>query len=192
MVNIIWFILIVSAIIYALITNQAALINSEIFKSANASFTLLWQMLPLIVMWMGFLKIMEESGLLKKFTNFLSPFLRLLFPKLSRDSKALDYIASNIGANMLGLGSAATPFGLKAMQELQKNNPQKDTATTEMITFLVLNTAGVTIIPSTVIAMRLAHHSLNPTGIIITSVIATFCSSMAGLILDYFMRRHHE
>ena len=93
---------------------------------------------------------------------------------------------------MLGLGSAATPFGLKAMNELQKKNKKKDTATDEMITFLVLNTSGVTIIPTTVIAMRMANGSQNPECIIITSLLATLCSTICGLLLDYFIRRRHE
>ena len=93
---------------------------------------------------------------------------------------------------MLGLGSAATPFGLKAMDELQKDNPKKDTATEAMITFLVLNTGGVTLIPTTVIALRLMHGSANPTEIIITSILATAVSSASGLILDYFIRRRNK
>ena len=96
------------------------------------------------------------------------------------------------GANMLGLGSAATPFGLKAMDELQKDNPHKDTATEAMITFLVLNTGGVTLIPTTVIALRIMHGSINPTEIIITSILATAVSSISGLLLDYFIRRRNR
>ena len=93
---------------------------------------------------------------------------------------------------MLGLGSAATPFGLKAMDELQKDNPRKDTATEAMITFLILNTGGVTLIPTTVIALRIMHGSANPTEIIITSILATSVSSISGLILDYIIRRRNQ
>ena len=102
---------------------------------------------------------------------------------------ALGFIASNIAANMMGLGSAATPFGLKAMSELQKINDKKDTASVAMITFLVLNTAGVTIVPTTVLALRIAHGSANPSEIILPGVIATFCSSIGGLLLDYYIRK---
>ena len=101
----------------------------------------------------------------------------------------MGYIASNIAANAMGLGSAATPFGLKAMSELQKINPKKDTATDAMVTFLVLNTSGVTIVPTTTIALRLMHGSTNPESIIVTSLIATFFASVAGLLLDYYIRR---
>ena len=110
-------------------------------------------------------------------------------PPNPKNNDALGYIASNIAANAMGLGSAATPFGLKAMSELQKLNKCKDTATEPMITFIVLNTSGVTIVPTTTIALRLMNGSVNPESIIITSLIATICASTAGLLFDYFIRR---
>jgi Uncharacterized membrane protein, required for spore maturation in B.subtilis. len=122
----------------------------------------------------------------------VEPLLSKLFPSIPKDNKAIGYIASNIAANMMGLGSAATPFGLKAMKELQKINDKKDTASTSMITFLVLNTAGVTIVPTTVLALRIANNSSNPSEIIIPGVIATLCSSIAGLTLDYIIRRRQK
>ena len=134
------------------------------------------------------MNIANDSGLLHKFSKLLRPFLKRIMPTVKND-KALDYISSNIAANMLGLGSAATPFGLKAMKEEEKDNKEKDTATSGMITFLVLNTSGVTIIPMTVIALRLAYGSANPTAIIIPSIIATGISSLSGLTIDYFIRR---
>lgn len=192
MINIIWFILIFLGIIYSLITNNITLINDVILSSGNDALNLIMVMLPILVLWMGLLNIASHSGLLEKFAKLLNPLLSKLFPKLNKKDKALEYISSNVAANMLGLGSAATPFGLKAMQELQKNNPHKDTATSEMITFLVLNTSGVTIIPTTVIAMRLSNGSINPECIIITSILATLCSTTFGLLLDYFIRRRNE
>ena len=189
MVNIIWAGLIIIAIIYSLFTGNIDAINSGILKHASSGVNLVLEMMPLIILWTGIMKIAEASGLLNIFSNMLNPILRKLFPSLPKDHKALGYIASNIAANMLGLGSAATPFGLKAMQELQKDNPKKDTATEAMITFLVLNTGGVTLIPTTVIALRLASGSKNPTEIIITSILATLVSSISGLTLDYLIRR---
>ena len=189
MVNVIWVLLILIAIIYSLLTGQVETINNGILTHATSGVNLILEMMPLIVLWTGIMKIAEKSGLLHVFARALNPLLRRLFPSLPKDHKALGYIASNIGANMLGLGSAATPFGLKAMDELQKDNPKKDTATEAMITFLVLNTGGVTLIPTTVIALRIMHGSANPTEIIITSILATAVSSISGLILDYFIRR---
>mgnify|MGYP000197135816 FL=1 len=192
MVNIIWAGLILIAIIYSLLTGKIDTINSGILTHATSGVNLILEMMPLIVLWTGIMKIAEKSGLLQVFARALNPILRRLFPSLPKNHLALGYIASNIGANMLGLGSAATPFGLKAMDELQKDNPKKDTATEAMITFLVLNTGGVTLIPTTVIALRLMHGSANPTEIIITSILATAVSSASGLILDYFIRRRNK
>ncbi len=192
MVNIIWAILIFVAIIYSFITGNIDTINNGILTHATSGFNLILEMMPLIVLWTGIMKIAEEAGLLQIFSRILNPILSKLFPSLRKDDKALGYIASNIAANMLGLGSAATPFGLKAMEELQKNNPKKDTATEAMITFLVLNTGGVTLIPTTVIALRIMHGSINPTEIIITSILATTVSSVSGLLLDYSIRRRKK
>ena len=192
MINIIWFFLIFLGILYSIITNNVSLINDVILTSGNDAINLIMTMLPILVLWMGLLNIASKSLLLEKFARLLNPILRHLFPKLDKKDKALEYISSNVAANMLGLGSAATPFGLKAMKELQKNNQNKDTATSEMITFLVLNTSGVTIIPTTVIAMRIASKSINPECIIITSLLATLCSTIFGLLLDYIIRRRHE
>ena len=154
MVSIIWTFLIVIAIIYSFISGKVDIINNTILTSGNSALKLMLSLLPTIALWSGIMKIAEDSGLLTKFANLLRPFLRKLFPSVPKDNKALGYISSNIAANMLGLGSAATPFGLKAMEELQKINDKKDTASTPMITFLVLNTAGVTIIPTTILAIR--------------------------------------
>ena len=189
MVNVIWVFLILIAIIYSLLMGQVDTINNGILTHAKTGINLIMEMMPLIVLWTGIMKIAEKSGLLQVFAKALNPILRRLFPSLPKTHKALGYIASNIGANMLGLGSAATPFGLKAMEELQKDNPKKNEATEAMITFLVLNTGGVTLIPTTVIALRIMHGSINPTEIIITSILATAVSSISGLLLDYFIRR---
>lgn len=192
MVNIIWASLIFIAIIYSFFTGNIETINNGILTHATSGMNLILEMMPLIVLWTGIMKIAENSGLLEIFSRILNPLLSKLFPSLNKDHKALGYIASNIAANMLGLGSAATPFGLKAMEELQKDNPNKDTATEAMITFLVLNTGGVTLIPTTVIALRMMYGSSNPTEIIITSILATTISSFSGLMLDYMIRRKNR
>ena len=138
------------------------------------------------------MKIAEEAGMLKKFAHFLEPILSKLFPTVPKDNPSLGFIASNIAANMMGLGSAATPFGLKAMKRMQELNDKKDTATRSMITFLVINTASVTIIPTTVISLRILNKSSNPTEILSASLISSFSSCFIGLLLDrlfYFIWR---
>lgn len=189
MVSYIWLFLIAIGIIYSLLTGNIDVINKSILTNANKALDLILELLPIIVLWTGILKIAEKSGLLDKFAKLLRPFLSKLFPTVPKDNKALGYIASNIAANMMGLGSAATPAGLKAIGELQKINPKKDTASTPMITFLVLNTAGVTIIPTTILALRTAYNSSNPTEIVLPAVLATTCSCIAGVFLDYLIRK---
>lgn len=192
MVGYIWAFLILIGVIYSFFTGNISIINDSILTNANKALELILNLMPIIVLWTGILKIAEVSGLLDKFAAFLRPILCKLFPDVPKDNKALGYISSNIAANMLGLGSAATPAGLKAMKELQEINQTKDTASTPMITFLVLNTAGVTIIPTTILALRGAYHSLNPGEIILPAIIATACSSIAGLTLDYFIRKRNR
>lgn len=192
MVSVIWIVLILSGILYYFITGNLDALNNEILTNANKALELMLELMPIIVLWTGIMKIAEDSGLLHKFSRLLEPFLKKIFPSVPKDNLALGYIASNIAANAMGLGSAATPFGLKAMSELQKINETKDTASEAMITFLVLNTAGVTIIPTTILAMRVMYNSHNPSEIIVPAVLATACSSIAGLTLDYFIRKRRK
>ena len=189
MVNIIWGIFILLGITYGIFSGNVKTINDILINSGKTSIEIIMEMIPVLVVWMGLMEIAEKSGLLTLISQKLSKVLRILFPSIPKDNKALGYIASNVAVNMAGLGSAATPFGLKAMEELQKINPKKDTASEAMITFLVLNTGGVTIIPTTIIALRTLHKSLNPNEIIITCILATFISCLSGLLLDYLIRR---
>jgi len=192
MVTYIWVFFIVIGGIFTIVTGNVELFNNQILQGGKDGLQLLFEMLPLLVLWTGIMQIAEDSKILELFSNLVRPLLRKLFPSLPKNHPALGYIASNIAANALGLGSAATPFGLKAMECLQKDNPEKDTATEAMITFLVLNTGGVTIVPTTVIALRMMYGSANPSEIIITSILATFCSNISGLIYDYFKRRKNH
>lgn len=189
MVGVIWASLLGIGILFLLLTGNFNVLNESILSNANDALDLMLNLLPLIVLWTGILKIADDSGLLHKFAKILNPILSKLFPSIPKDNKALGYISSNIAANMLGLGSAATPAGLKAMAELQKINEDKETASEGMITFLVLNTAGVTIIPTTILALRVAYGSSNPEEIILPAILATMASSIAGLTLDYIIRK---
>lgn len=192
MVNIIWSVLIILGIIYSLFSGRIDVINNEILNSAKSSLDMILKLFPVMAIWLGIMEIAQKSGLLEKFAKFISPILNKLFPEIPKNHESLSFIASNMVANMMGLGNAATPFGLKAMQSLQELNKKKDTASRSMITFLVLNTGGLTIIPTTVISMRLMYGSANPTEIIIPCIIATFISTICGLILDRFIARRHK
>lgn len=189
MVNIIWGIFIIVGILYSFATGNIEIINDEIINAGKAGFDLIMNTMPLLVIWMGLMQIAEKSGLINKIALALSPVLSKLFPKIPKNHPALGYIASNVAVNMAGLGSAATPFGLKAMEKLQELNDDKKRASTSMITFLVLNTSGVTIVPTTIIALRKAAGSTNPTLVLPFCIMATMASTIGGLTLDYIIRR---
>lgn len=185
MVTFVWFLLIIIGILAFIFTGNINVLNKSLLSSINSSFSLIYGILPGIVLWCGIMKIAENSGLLTKLSLLLKPILYKLFPTIPKDSKALDFISSNIVANMLGLGSVATPYGLKAMKELQKYNLKKDEATHAMQTFLVINTAGVTLIPTMVISLRINYSSINPFIIIIPSIIITSLSCLFAIFLNY-------
>ena len=187
MINIIWGFFIITGIIYSLFTGNIEVINNEILTSCKTSLNLIMEIFPVIALWLGIMQIAEVSGLLKKLSIILSPILGKLFPELPKDHEAISLMASNIISNMAGLGSAATPFGLKAMKSLDRVNKKKDTASRSMITFLVLNTSGVTIIPTTIISLRLMYGSVSPTEIVVPCIIATFFSSLFGLLFDRYL-----
>ena len=189
MVNIIWMALILIGILYGLVTNNLDIVNSSIIDSTKVSLDMLFKIFPVLALWMGLTKIAEESKLLKKLSNMLSPFLTKLFPEIPKGHESLSLIASNMIANVFGLGSAATPFGLKAMNSLQKINKKKDTASRSMITFLVINTSGLTIIPTTIISLRMMYGSLQPTKIVFACIISTICATIGGIIIDRVLAR---
>lgn len=189
MVNIIWGLFIVSGIIYSLFTGKMSIMNTTIIDSCKTSLKMIMEVFPVIALWMGIMKIAEESLLLKKLSKLISPILNKIFPEIPSTDESLSLIASNVIANIFGLGSAATPFGLKAMEALQKINKKKDTASNSMITFLVLNTSGLTIIPTTVISLRVMYNSSNPMMIVSGCIIATICSTFGGLFINYLLSR---
>lgn len=186
---------IVLGIVYSFITGNTSYINDSLITSGGNAIEMILKMIPLLCLWMGVMKIASSSGLLGVMSKKLSRIIHPLFPELDRDSEAISYIATNMAMNMLGTGSGATPFGLKAFEELQKDNPKKDTATRSMITFLVINTASVTIIPTTVISLRTLNGSVNPTEIILASIIVTVLSCGFGIVVDrifYHLWRRYD
>ena len=150
------------------------------------------KILPVMGLWLGIMNIASKSGLLAKFSKLISPILIKIFPDIPKNHESISYISSNIVANMFGLGNAATPFGLKAMKSLQELNPKKDEATRSMITFLVINTCGLTIIPTTVISLRMLYGSDNPTFILLPCIVVTFVSLVLGLIVDRILATRYK
>lgn len=189
MVNKLWAAFIIIGIIFCMATGNIVVINNQMINGGKSALEMVIEMLPLMAIWSGLMNIASKSGLLSKISLKLSPILHPLFPDIEPGHESLGYITSNMVANVFGLGSAATPFGLKAMKSLQELNKEKEIASRSMITFLVINTSGLTLIPTTIISLRMMHNSSNPTEIILASILATFTSTFFGLLMNKFLSR---
>ena len=182
MLNILWPIFIILSFIYGLISGKVNEINNGIFKSLTDAVELTMTFLGTICLWNGLMEIVKKTTLINKLTKILKPLINILFPELKENQKAKEAIAMNLIANILGLGNAATPLGLKAMKTMQKENKKKDTLSNSMMMFIVLNTASLQLIPTNVIAIRSSLNSDNPTNIILPVWIATIIAAMVGII----------
>ncbi|HIS29554.1 MAG TPA: spore maturation protein, partial [Candidatus Avamphibacillus intestinigallinarum] len=180
MVNMIWVIMLVTGIVYAFFNGTIEEVNEAIFESAGEAVTLSIGLISVLVFWLGIMKIAEEAGILKGLAMLFRPIILKIFPDIPKDHPAIGYILSNITANLFGLGNAATPMGIKAMKELKTLAPDEE-ATRSMITFLAINTAGLTIVPTTIIAIRMQYDSIAPTEIIGTTLVATTVSLCGAL-----------
>jgi spore maturation protein SpmA len=166
-------------------------VTDEVINYAGTAVTIALGLIGIMALWLGVMKIAEDAGLIKIIAKSLKPITKRLFPDIPSDHPAISSIIMNISANMLGLGNAATPFGLKAMDEMEKINPNKGTASNSMVTFLAINTAGLTLIPATAIAVRAASGSSNPAIIIGTSIFGAFCATIAGITAAKFLEKFY-
>ncbi len=182
MLNILWPIFIILSFVYGLINGKANEINNGIFKSLTDAVELTITFLGTICLWNGLMEIVKRTTLINKLTNILKPVINILFPEFKKNQKAKEEISMNLIANILGLGNAATPLGLKAMKTMQKENKKKDTLSNSMMMFIVLNTASLQLIPTNVIAIRTSLNSNNPTNIILPVWIATITAAIVGII----------
>jgi spore maturation protein A len=190
MVNIIWMLMFIISILFAAINGTMEEVNKAIFSGAKEGVTICIGLISILVFWLGLMKIAQNAGLLESLAKLFRPFIAKLFPEVPKDHPAMGYILSNMIANLFGLGNAATPMGIKAMEQLKELNKHRDTASRSMITFLAINTSSITLIPTTVIAIRLNYGSVAPAEIVGTTIIATTCSTMFALLIDrYFYYR---
>ena len=165
-----------------------AIINST-FETSKTAFEISLGLTGVLALWLGVMRIGEKGGVIDTFARWLSPIFTKLFPEIPKDHPVVGNIFMNLSANMLGLDNAATPLGLKAMERLQELNPKKDTASNSMIMFLVLNTSGLTIIPVSIMVYRAQMGAANPTDIFIPILLATFFSTLAGIIVTSLYQR---
>ncbi len=190
MINYIWAFMIVFGIIVSFITGNVEAVSKAIMDSCTTAVNLCIGMLGIYALWMGLMSIAKKSELTNSLSSKMQPILHYLFPNVPKASAAMGFISLNIIANMLGMGNAATPFGLKAMEEMQKLNKSTSIATHDMCMFLVINASSVQLIPSTVIALRQASGSLQPTDITLTALFATACSTIIGIVAVKALSSH--
>lgn len=183
MINYLWSLFLIVGVIYSIIKGNNNLTNN-LLTSGTKAIDMIINLVPLMCLWLGVMKIADTSGLLNIVSHKLSKFIKIIFPEIPKGDPAIGYISSNIVMNMLGLGNAATPFGIKAMKELKRLNKNSDVASRSMITFLVINTSSVTIIPTNVISLRILNGSSNASEIMTATIITTFLSTFIALLLD--------
>ena len=182
MLDIIWPFFIIISIIFAFITGNIENINNSIFESTSSALELTLTLIDMMCLWSGIMEIAENTDIMNILSKVLSPIMKVLFKDIKKTDKEYKEILMNIIANLLGLGNAATPLGLKAMQTMQEKNPDKDVLTDSMAMFIVLNTASLQIIPTTVIAIRSSLGSQNPTKIIFPVWVSGVCAVICGTI----------
>ncbi len=175
----------------AFVTGHVPQVTTGLWDGAKSGVEVSIGLISIITFWLGIMKIAETAGLIQSLSKLLRPIAKWLFPSVPTTHPAMGAIVANMSANLLGLGNAATPLGLRAMEELQKLNPLKDQASDAMCTLLALNTASLTIIPATMIGLRAEFHSKGPADIVLPTLLATFIATTAAVILDRFFRKRY-
>jgi spore maturation protein A len=188
MLNWIWFGLIIVAFVVAAIRGTAGEVTAGAIDSAKVAVEISLGLIGIMALWLGVMRIAEESGLVRLLSRLIAPVMRFIFPEIPRDHPAMGAIVMNIAANTLGLNNAATPLGIKAMEELQELNPDKDTASNSMVMLLAINTASIQLIPATVIGLMVAAGSRSPTAIISTTLIVTAASLVVAIVVTRLLQ----
>lgn len=189
LIDVIWLLLFLVGVLTAMATGRMEQVTHAILTGAQSGVTLSIGLISVTALWLGFMNIAEKAGAIQWLSRKLRPVARWLYPSVPPEHPAMGAILANMSANVLGLGNAATPLGIKAMQELQRLNPDRETASDAMCTLLAVNTASVTLIPATVIAIRLQFHSKDPTAVVGTTLLATLIGTTVAIVLDRLFRR---
>jgi len=190
MINYIWFFLIFFGILVGLLTGNGETISKAIVNSSGSTVTLIIELTGIMCFWCGVMKVAENSGLTEKISKVLKPILKLIFKEAAKDEKTLGAIVMNLTANMMGLSNAATPFGIKAMESMDKLNKDKETASNDMVLFLVLNATCIQLVPSTIISIRAACNSINPGIIILPTLVSTATAAIVGVMCCKLLQRY--
>ena len=188
MINIIWIAMLACGIASAAVQGEIQLVTRASIEGAEAAVKIALGLIGIVSFWSGLMKIAEDAGLLKLIAKLLRPLIKILFPEVPSDHPAAGAVVMAMSANILGLGNACTPLGIKAMEELQKLNASKDTASNSMCTFVAITASSLTLLPTTIIALRTAAGSADPTAVVGTTIIATTASTAAAIIVDRILR----
>jgi spore maturation protein A len=187
--NVIWIILIAVSVITAAFTGRLEELTKAIFEGAKTAVEISLYLLGIVSLWLGITKIIEDSGLIHRISHLFRPLITRLFTTIPDDHPAISSITLNMLANLFGLGNAATPLGIKAMQDLQTLNEEKDTLSFEMMLFIVVNTASVQLLPFTVVGILSSFGAVNPSGIVLPTICATVISAVIALCILFLFRR---
>ena len=182
MLNYIWAFMVIAGILIALFTGNLAEITNSLMTSSEEAVSLSIRLLGNVCLWAGIIRIAEKAGLIDSLSRKMSPVLRFLFPEIPKDHKSLEHISTNMIANVLGLGYAATPAGIAAMKELQKINKNKKVASVSMCTFMIINMSSLQLITINILAYRAEYGSANPAEIIAPGILATLVSSAVAIM----------
>ena len=184
MVNVVWMLLLISGIAVAGLNGNIEAVSSAAMEASKTAVQIAFELVGIMALWLGLMKIAEKAGMVRFIAMLVRPITSFLFPSIPKDHPAMGAIVMNISANVLGLGNAATPLGLKAMQEMQKLNTEKKEASEAMCTLLAINTSCITLIPATIIGVRVAAGSSDPTAVVGTTIFATACATVAAVTCD--------
>ncbi len=195
MINLIWASMLLIGLVFAAVNGTMSEVTAGVFDGAKEAVAICIGLISVLTFWLGLMKVAEVAGLLKGLAKLVHPLARRIFPEVPKDHPAMGYILSNLTANVFGLGNAATPMGIKAMEELKRLNGGKDEASRSMVTLLALNTACLTLVPTTVISIRMSYDSSAPTDIVSTTIFASGCAMLGAICIDrffYFLRSRKE
>jgi len=187
--SVVWLLVIGVSVLFAVVNGKIDEFTKALFEAGKAAVDVCLYLVGIVSLWLGITKILEESGLMYKLSNFFAPFISSLFKNIPKGHSAITSITLNLLANFLGIGNAATPLGIKSMEDLQTLNPKKDTITFEMMLFIVINTASVQLIPFTVIGLMANYGSRNPNRIFLPTFISTVISAVTAVIILYLFKK---
>ncbi|HNX28603.1 MAG TPA: nucleoside recognition domain-containing protein [Syntrophomonadaceae bacterium] len=189
MLNVIWLLLLTAGIVIAAVNGNIEVVTEAALGAAQGAVKVCFDLIGVMALWLGIMKIAEQGGLIASLAKLVRPVMVRIFPSIPAEHPAMGAIILNISANMLGLGNAATPMGMKAMQEMQLLNKGSEEASEAMCTFLALNTSCITLLPATIIGVRLSFGSANPTEIVGPCIFATCTAMVIAMSLDWWFRK---